>query len=163
MKKEDSTENIKAGFKDRMDVHNSASGKFADFLTEYFGTVTFLLLNGLFFLVWILINTGFIPFLKSFDPYPFGLLTTIVSLEAIFLSIIVLVSQNRASKIADAREELDFEINVRAEEEITRVVKMLDEIHDHLGLDPIDDTELTQMKERIDIRKLGDQIQRRRN
>jgi uncharacterized membrane protein len=81
-----------------------------------------------------------------------------VSLEAIFLSVIVLMSQSRAGQIADMRDDLDFEINVRSEQEVTRILKILDEIHDHLGLDPEDDSELKEMKKRIDIEKLGREL-----
>ncbi len=128
--------------------------KFADFLTESFGTVLFLNANALFFFIWIVINLGLFKSFEIFDPFPFGLLTMIVSLEAIFLSIIVLISQNRATKIADERQEIDFLINVRAEEEITRMINMLDEVHDHLGLKKEDDLELTNMKRKTDIADL---------
>ena len=97
---------------------------------------------------------GLIPGLVPFDPYPFTFLTMTVSLEAIFLSVIVLMSQNRSSKIADMREEVDFELNLRAEAEITRILNMLDEIHDHLGLSPEDDDELREMKQKTDIKEI---------
>ncbi len=62
------------------------------------------------------------------------MLTTIVSLEAIFLSTIVLISQNRQSRIADIRQQMDFEIDVRSEEEISKIVSMLAKIEKHLGV-----------------------------
>lgn len=126
----------------------------ADFLTLSFGTTAFLSLNALFFLGWILINAGVVPGVRIFDPFPYGLLTMAVSLEAIFLSIIVLISQNRASRIADLREELDLKINIQAENEITKVLNILDEIHDHLGLAPEDDEELIAMKQKTNIADL---------
>src|SRR3990167_9626504 len=76
----------------------------ADYLTAIFGSTTFLFLNALFFTLWIAVNLGKIPGVPVFDPYPFGLLTMIVSLEAIFLSIFVLVSQNRSSYVNALRE-----------------------------------------------------------
>ena len=149
------------GFKARMKIRDSAGGKFADAMTRWFGTVWFLVVNAIVFLVWILVNTGIWPIIPVFDEFPFILLTMFVSLEAIFLTVIVLISQNRAGRIADMREDLDFEINVRSEEEITRIINMLDEIHDHLGLDSRDDEELTSMKKKTDITKLGhDMIKR---
>ena len=141
-----------------MSIRESLGGKFADSLTRAFGTVWFLVVNAMFFIVWILVNTGVWPLVPAFDPFPFIFLTMFVSLEAIVLSVVVLISQNRASDIADMREELDFEINVRAEEEVTRILVMLDEIHDHLGLDPLDDDELAEMKQRIDVKALGQRI-----
>lgn len=146
------------GFKRRMQIKDSLGGRFADAMTRWFGTVWFLVFNALFFLAWILINLGVWPIIPAFDEFPFILLTMFVSLEAIFLSVIVLISQNRAGRIADMREDLDFEINVRSEEEITKIINMLDEIHDHLGLPGEDDDELRGMKQKTDIERLGRNI-----
>src|SRR5688572_17134756 len=84
----------------------SVSTKIADSLTAITSTPLFLFLNAFFFIAWVVINNGLIPGITPFDPYPFGFLTMVVSLEAIFLSIFVLVSQNRAAQIATLREEL---------------------------------------------------------
>ncbi len=131
---------------------------FADFLTAQFGTVFFLILNALFFAVWIAMNTGFIPGIASFDPFPYGLLTMIVSLEAIFLSIIVLISQNRSAKIDQMREKLDLLINIHAEDEVTKILNIVDEIHDYIGLNPTDDPELKKMKKKLNIKEMEKEI-----
>src|SRR6476661_8687231 len=86
--------------------------RIADVIAEFSGSIPFLVLNAAFFAIWLLVNA--IPSL-AFDPYPFGLLTMIVSLEAIFLSTFVLVSQNRQAARSDIRAQLDFETNLRAE------------------------------------------------
>lgn len=138
----------------KLDGDKKLTDKIADKLTTSFGKVTFLAGNFLFFFLWIYANTHGIAGLPVFDPYPFGLLTMLVSLEAIFLSTVVLISQNRESTLARMRMELDLIITIEAEEETTRILKMLDEIHDHLGLDPHDDAELTEMKEEVDISRL---------
>lgn len=138
-------------FKAKMDLQRSLSDKIADALTDSFGTVMFLSLNTLWFGIWIVINTGLIPGIAIFDPFPFGLLTMIVSLEAIFLAIIVLISQNRSARIDNLREEIDLQINVRTEAEVTKMLIILDRIHDHLGLPPEDDEELIVMKQRTDL------------
>jgi uncharacterized membrane protein len=70
----------------------------------------------------------------DFDPYPFMLLTTTISIEAIFLSIFVLMSQNRDQKMADLRSRLDFEVDFRSEQEITKMLQMLEEVQNHLGV-----------------------------
>ncbi len=137
--------------KAKMDQKRTVTDHIADVINQAFGTSWFLILNTLWFGIWMLINLGLVPFIQPFDPFPFGLLTMMVSLEAIFLSIFVLISQNRASKIADLREEVDLQINVQAEHEITRILCMVDEIHDHLGLSPQDDAELRKMKKKMDI------------
>lgn len=141
-------------FKAKMDQSRNLSERLADVISNAFGSTWFFLANFIWFLGWIVVNTDLIPGIPVFDPFPFGLLTMIVSLEAIFLSIFVLISQNRAAKIADLREEIDLQINVRAEQEITRILVMLDEIHDHLGLEAEDDEELRGMKEKTDLSSL---------
>ncbi len=143
------------GFRERMHIKNTRSGSVADFMTSSFGTVLFLTVNAAFFAIWIVLNTNIIPGYVAFDPYPFGFLTMVVSLEAIFLSIIVLISQNRANEVADLREEVEFEISIRAENEITRILNMLDEIHVHLGLTNTNEKELETMKQPINIEELG--------
>jgi len=148
-------EKIKS-FKAKMNLQRKLSDKIADFLTSSFGTVFFLGINVLWFAVWIIFNMGLIPNFPIFDPFPFGLLTMIVSLEAIFLAIIVLISQNRAADVADLREEVDLQINVQAEAEITKMLIILDRIHDHLGLPSKDDAELIKMKQKINL----DQIEK---
>lgn len=121
----------------------------ADDLTNIFGSPTFLVLNLLFFIFWITANVGLIPGIKPFDPYPFGFLTMVVSLEAIFLSIFILVSQNRTSIVDTIREEVDLQVNLIAEEEITKILEMLDEVRTKVGITK-DDPELKEMLERTD-------------
>ncbi len=133
----------------------------ADFMTHYFGTVNFFVINAVFFLIWILVNTGLLPGIAPFDPFPFNFLTMFVSLEAIFLSVIVLISQNKESEVADLRDELDFEINVRAENEITKILNMLEEIREKIGLPPETDKELLEMEQPTDIEQLEAEIQSR--
>ena len=163
MKNKETRKEIMLGFRARMHLKSNWIDRFADFTTSFFGTAQFLIANLIIFLAWILVNMGFVPFVTPFDPYPFEFLTMVVSLEAIFLSVIVLMSQNRAGNIADLREEMDFEINIRSENEITRILNMLDEIHDHLGLENSDDIELEEMKQTTDIEKLGADYMEARN
>ncbi|MCC7197582.1 DUF1003 domain-containing protein [Candidatus Peregrinibacteria bacterium] len=146
-------------FRAKMDLMRRPSEKMADIMTDLFGSFWFLVLNAVFFLAWVLLNNNVIPGFKTFDPYPFTFLTMVVSLEAIFLAIIVLISQNRAAKIADLREEIDLQINVRAEEEITKILNILDAIHDHMGLPVEDDDELKEMKLKTSIDEIEKQIE----
>lgn len=131
-------------YKAKADAKRTLSDKFADNLTLEFGSVIFLSLNTLWFIVWIVINTGLIPGVEPFDPFPFGLLTMIVSLEAIFLSIIVLISQNRAAKIAELREEIDLQINSIAETEITKTITLLELLLEKNGI-KLDDPDVADM------------------
>jgi uncharacterized membrane protein len=89
--------------------------RLTDGITNFAGSISFVYLHTVWFSVWILINLGLLGAAVAFDRFPFGLLTMIVSLEAIFLSTFVMISQNRQASRADIRSELDFENNVRGE------------------------------------------------
>ena len=138
--------------------------KIADYLTSSFGGIGFFAVNAIIFAFWIVINLGYIPSMPVFDPYPFILLTMAVSLEAIFLSIIVLMSQSRQSYISTLREELDMQVNLVAEREITMSLKMLRLIANKLKL-KIKNEELEEMLEETDIsyiqREIQDQLHER--
>lgn len=123
--------------------------RFSDDLTSVFSSPVFLIINAIFFAVWIAINIGLVSSIKAFDPFPFGFLTMIVSLEAIFLSIFVLVSQNRSSYVDSLREELHLQVNLIAEEEVTKVLEVLSQIRKKVGITE-KDAELDEMLKRID-------------
>ncbi|HEX2723275.1 MAG TPA: DUF1003 domain-containing protein, partial [Gemmatimonadaceae bacterium] len=96
----------------------------AGWLTSFASSTGFFVFHVIAFATWIIWNSGISPFAK-FDPFPFGLLTMIVSLEAIFLSIFVLMSQGRESAIGELREELTLQVNLRIEEEITKTLHLV--------------------------------------
>ena len=93
--------------------------RLADAMTSFSGSMLFVYLHIFWFGAWLLVNTGRVG-IPPFDPFPYGLLTMIVSLEAIFLSTFVLISQNRFSDEADRRSELDLQIGLLAEHELAR-------------------------------------------
>lgn len=129
-------------------------GQLADFLTTWFGSIAFLLTNIVWFCLWIIVNLNVIPTIPAFDPYPFGLLTMIVSLEAIILSIVVLMSQNRASHIADVREEMDLQLDVITEKEITKIMELVVKLAERQQLDLKSDKTLAEMLKPINIGKI---------
>jgi uncharacterized membrane protein len=92
-----------------------AQDRIADAVTTFAGSLRFVYIHSVWFGVWILLNVGMFGAAVKFDKFPFGLLTMIVSLEAIFLSTFVMVSQNRQAARADIRSQLDFETNIRSE------------------------------------------------
>ena len=136
--------------------------KIADILTLYFGTLHFLIFNLIFFIVWIIINSGTFPQIPIFDPYPHVLLTTAVSLEAIILAIIVLISQNRENQVSTLREELQLQVGLITEREITKILRLLNQLLKERGI-RVEDPELQEMLEIIKPsyieRKLKDQIE----
>ena len=103
----------------------------ADWIAWFSGSMLFLLLNGLWFIIWIIINTFSVGF-SRFDPYPFGLLTMIVSLEAIFLSCFVLISQNRQAEKDRVRSDIEYEVNIKAELEIAHLHEKTDRIYENM-------------------------------
>lgn len=107
--------------------------RIADAITTFSGRMIFAYVHIVWFVLWILINTGRFG-VHAFDPFPYGLLTMIVSLEAIFLSTFVLISQNRLSEESEGRADLNLHIGLLTEHELTRALKMLDAIQNKLSI-----------------------------
>ncbi len=119
--------------------------KLEDNFVSIFGTVEFLALNVIFVAAWILVNSGTIPRVKPFDPYPFIFLTMVVSLEAIILAAFVLITQNRHERIHSLREETALQIELIDEQETTKILKILGLILKKMGVDIGSDPELQKM------------------
>ncbi len=92
-----------------------AQDRVADRITAFAGSLHFVYIHAAWFAVWIAINVGALGRSREFDKFPFGLLTMIVSLEAIFLATFVMFTQNRQGRRADIRSDIDFETNLRSE------------------------------------------------
>jgi uncharacterized membrane protein len=120
----------------------SMGERMGDAIANYAGRLWFIALHAVWFAVWIAWNTGALPHLRAFDPFPFEFLTFMVSLEAIFLSLFILMSQNRASKQADDRSHLDLQINLLAEQESTKMLQMLQKLCEHHNLKIASDPEV---------------------
>lgn len=119
--------------------------RIADAITSISGRMIFAYLHIVWFGAWILINTGWFS-VHVFDPFPYGLLTMIVSLEAIFLSTFVLISQNRLSEETERRADLNLQIGLLTEHELTRVLQMLDAIQDKMGIVDHQNSELADLE-----------------
>ncbi len=132
----------------QLDTRKTTQHRIADAITAVSGNLLFVYFHIAWFTGWILWNTGLLG-LQPFDAFPFGLLTMIVSLEAIFLSTFVLISQNRLTEIGDKRAELDLQINLLAEYEITKILRLTDAIADHLGIIEGRDPELEELEQEI--------------
>ncbi len=122
----------------------------ADELNAAASSTSFLVLHVVWFVVWILWNTGYLGG-PTFDPFPFGLLTMIVSLEAIVLSIFVLMAQKRESVIAELREEISLQVALRLEEEVTKTLQLVAGLYTRLGHKVAEDPELHEMLQPLDI------------
>jgi CRP/FNR family cyclic AMP-dependent transcriptional regulator len=111
-------------------IRSTTIERIADVIAEFSGSITFLLLNAGWFAFWIIWNVT--PSLRHFDPYPFGFLTMVVSLEAIFLSIFVLVSQNRQAAKDRLRADAEYEVNLKAELEVAHLHEKMDFLTEEL-------------------------------
>ena len=149
--------------KAKADTKRTHYQKLADWMIKTFGSVWFLLLNFFWFSTWILINTGRISGIVPFDPFPFGLLTMIVSLEAIILAIFVLISQNRTGQIDDLREEIDLQVDIITERELTKLMEMVSILMKKNNIDMSKDEDLNEMLKPIDVYKIEKALERQIN
>jgi uncharacterized membrane protein len=129
----------------------------ADWLTTLASSTGFFFFHVLAFAAWLIWNSGLLG-VPQFDPFPYGLLTMIVSLEAIFLSIFVLMSQGRESRIGELREELTLQVNLRIEEEITKTLHLVAGLYTRLGFTMGNDPDLKEMLQPLDPRKMEAEV-----
>ena len=142
------------------DSRKTAQDRLADALTRFSGNMWFVYLHVAWFGWWIADNTGLIGG-RIFDPYPFGLLTLIVSLEAIFLATFVLISQNRAAAVADMRSDLDLQIDLLAEYEITQLLRLVTAIGKKLDVPGCEGAELDQLEKPVAVGEVIKEMQQR--
>jgi CRP/FNR family transcriptional regulator, cyclic AMP receptor protein len=116
---------------EEMEVHSTILQRIADWLAWFSGSMPFLISHTVWFIIWISLNT-FIMKENAFDPFPFGLLTMIVSLEAIFLACFVLISQNRQAQKDKYRADIEYEVNIKAELEVAHLHEKTDRIYENM-------------------------------
>lgn len=119
--------------------------RIADSMTSFSGRMLFVYIHLVWFLAWVILNAGWFG-LKPFDPFPYGLLTMIVSLESIILSAFLLISQNRSRLDDQEQADLDMHISLLTEHELTQALQMLDEIQNKLGIRNTDKKELMDLE-----------------
>ena len=113
------------------------SDRIADRITAFTGSMVFVALHLVIFGSWIVINLGWLPIVRPFDP-SFVVLAMVASVEAIFLSTFVLISQNRMAAMADRRADLDLHVNLLTEHELTKLASIVSRIAERLGVDVTD-------------------------
>ena len=138
--------------------HGGPMDALADRIGAFAGSAVFLALHVAWFAGWIVINVS--PGIGHFDPFPFTFLTLVVSLEAIFLSAFILISQNRAAEISDRRNQLDLQINLLTEQENTRMLKVLGAIAKKLDVSIAEDPSTEVLEQATQPEKLVEQIER---
>lgn len=136
----------------------STQDKIAEAVTRFTGSMAFVYIHLVAFALWITFNTGIIPGIKPWDP-TFVILATEASVEAIFLSTFVLISQNRAAALADKRADLDLQINLLSEHEITRMLSVVIAIATKVGVDLSEQSELNELEQDVAPEAVLDKIE----
>ena len=125
-------------------VNRNRQERIADAVTAFTGSMRFVYIHLLMFGLWIFINLGWLPIVPKFDP-SFVVLAMVASVEAIFLSTFVLISQNRMAALADRRADLDLQVSLLAEHEVTRLITLVAAMAERMGIDQARDPELTEL------------------
>jgi uncharacterized membrane protein len=151
--------NIRALMEVRRQIERqrTVQDRVVDAITSFSGSIRFVYLHVLLFGGWLVINVGLIPGIKPFDPFPFVMLAMWASVEAIFLSTFVLITQNRMSQVAERRAELDLQISLLAEHEVTRLLSMVETIGSHMGV-RFDNAGLEELKKDVAPEQVLDEI-----
>ncbi len=144
----------------REEVAATFEERVADAITRFTGSMRFVYLHIMIFGGWIIINLGAIPWVPRFDP-SFVILAMVASVEAIFLSTFILITQNRMTATAEKRAELDLQINLLAEHEVTKLVAMVAAVADRLGVKTEVDEEISELKEDVAPEAVLDEIEDR--
>ena len=135
--------------------------RLAETIAKFCGSMKFVWVHVVWFGGWILFNV--VPGVRHVDPFPFTFLTLIVSLEAIFLSTFILISQNLDSRISERRSHLDLQLNLLSEQENTKMIVMLHAIAAKVGVDLTQDPHLKALSEETQPERLIEQIEAREN
>jgi uncharacterized membrane protein len=134
----------------------SAADRLSDSITRATGSGPFVLIHVIGFSAWILLNIRIVPGLRPFDPFPFSFLTLIVSLEAIFLSVFVLMSQNRMTRQAEKRAHLDLQVDMLAEQELTAILRMVQGLCEKQGVEVlVRDDRLEELVKETDVHSVA--------
>jgi uncharacterized membrane protein len=132
----------------------------SDVVTKLVGNLGFLLSQLILISCWGLVNLHLIPGLKAFDPFPFGVLALIVSSESVFLTIFVLISQNRMARQSERRSHLDLQVGMLSEQELTTILQMLQKLCQHVGVN-VDSSkqEVQSFSKTTDVHKLASELE----
>jgi uncharacterized membrane protein len=136
--------------------------RLADRIADFVGTVPFVALHLLWFAAWAAINLRLLPSLPAFDPYPFSLLCMIVAMEGVLLSSFVLIKQTRMSRRSDERGHLALQVALLTEQEVTKVIRMLDTMSARFGVQQhVVDDEARDLGRHTAVRELASRLRER--
>jgi uncharacterized membrane protein len=136
--------------------------RLGDSIAAFVGTMKFVLCHIVGFIAWAVVNSGAVPGIKPFDPYPYILLTMLVSMEGVLIATFVLMKQNRMSKRADQRDHLNLQIDLLAEKEITKMLQMQRRMCEHLGIaDAVKDREAQEYSRHTAVETLARELEKK--
>lgn len=136
-------------------ANRTTGERIAELIARFCGSMVFVYVHVVWFSGWIIVNS--LSNGMDFDPFPYTFLTLVVSLEAIFLSTFILISQNQETKLAERRNHLDLQINMLSEQENTKMLELLQRIAIKVGI-PNEDAETAALLEPMDPRRLVEEI-----
>ena len=149
-----------AEMQQQMEATRGPVDRLADAIGTFSGSMTFVLVHVCWFTVWFLWNTGVVPGVKRFDPYPFILLAMVVSVEGVLLSTFVLMKQNRMQRQSDTRDHVNLQIDLLAEKEVTKSLQLLRAICRRLEISEAEmDRELAEMMTATSVDTLAGDVQ----
>lgn len=138
----------------------SQKDRIGDAIADFAGSMTFVIMQIAGFAVYATLNSGIVPFIKPWDPYPYILLALLVSLEGVLLSTFVLMKQNRMSRRAEQRNHLNLQIDLLAEKEITKMLQLQRLICDRLGIREVQsDSEVQELSQHTAVEDLAKELE----
>jgi uncharacterized membrane protein len=146
--------------RDREESSATLEERVAETITRFTGSMRFVYLHVVMFGLWIIVNLGIVPSLPQFDP-SFVILAMAASVEAIFLSTFILISQNRMTAASEKRAELDLQINLLTEHEVTKLVALVSAVADRMSLKTEVDSEVNELKKDVAPEAVLDEIEER--
>ena len=146
--------------RDREEVTATLEVRVADAITHFTGSMRFVYLHLALFGLWVIFNLGLVPGVPQFDPS--FVILAVASVEAIFLSTFILISQNRMAAAADKRADLDLQINLLSEHEVTKLIALVSSIADRMGVKTEVDPEVDELKQDVAPEAVLDEIEERK-
>jgi uncharacterized membrane protein len=136
--------------------------RIGDAIAGFAGSMPFFVVHVLLFIAWASINTGRVPGIPAFDPYPYVFLTMLVSMESVLLSTFILMKQNRMTRRADRRSHLDLQISLLAEKEITKVLQLQEKMCGHFGIAEAQrDQEVQELSRETAVDRLASELEKK--
>lgn len=139
----------------------SRSEAMIDAIGGFVGTISFVVLQIAAFGGWVIVNAGIVSQIPPFDPFPYPLLSSITSVEAVLIAAVVLMKQNRMAVIADRRDHLDLQVNLLTERQATQIIQMLDRLSAHFGVEQHKDEDSRELARHVAVEHLVEEVHSR--